>query len=306
YVTQRRNLGFRLQIDREQLLHFAKYVSDTGHQTPLTTELALRWVRLPKHASPSYQIRRLATIRSFAKYLAVYEPKTEIPPRTILRVPYYRPQPYIYSQQEIENLLRACTQLTPPQGLRPQTYRTLFGLLMATGLRVSEALKLNRSDVDLDQGLLTVRDTKFRKSRLVPVHDSTRQALRRYADLRNRCYPFQTISETFFLSNRGSALPYSTVSAVFRQLRRRLGWEQKNGKRPPRIHDLRHTFACWRILRWYEQGVNVDQFIPLLSTYLGHVKVSDTYWYLTGIPELFAITVKRFEHYAQSKKGVKS
>jgi len=306
YVAQRRNLGFRLRIDREQLLNFAKYVSDTGYQAPLTTELMLRWVRVPKQASPSYQIRRLAAIRSFAKYLAIYEPKTEIPPRAIFRATYYRPEPYIYSHQEIESLLAACTVLTSPQGLRPQTYRTLFGLLVATGLRVSEALKLNRSDVDLDQGLLTIRDTKFRKSRLVPIHDSTRQALRRYAELRNRCLPFQILSETFFLSDTGSALPYSTVSAVFRKLRRRMGWEQKNGKRPPRIHDLRHTFACWRILRWYEQGVNVDQFIPHLSTYLGHVKVSDTYWYLTGIPELFAITANKFEQYAQSKKGVKS
>lgn len=300
YLAQRRSLGFRLQSDGELLLHFAKYVSGSAHQGPLNAELMLRWVRLPHKASPSYLIRRLATIRSFAKYLATYEPKTEIPPRSMLGVVYRRPEPYIYSEQEIIDLLRGCGNLTPRKGLRPRTYRTIFALLAVTGLRISEALKLHRNDVDLTQGVLTIRETKFRKSRLAPVHDTTRQALHRYADQRDKY--FQTSrAETFFVSEKGGSLPYSTVRGVFRGLRQQLGWEYHN-RRSPRIQDLRHSFACRRILLWYEQGVDVDQFMPILSTYLGHAKVTDTYWYLTGTPELLAVTAERFEHYIQPEK----
>ncbi|MFH0778627.1 MAG: tyrosine-type recombinase/integrase [Candidatus Eisenbacteria bacterium] len=302
YVTYRRNLGFRFRTDREQLLHFAKYVTDNRHRGPLTTDLALRWVQLAQDGSPSYRRRRFETVRSFAKYLAIYEPRTEIPPRGILRLACHRPEPYIYSEQKIADLVRACGELTPSGGLRPRTYSTLFALLAATGLRVSEALKLDRNHVDLVQGVLTVRETKFRKSRLVPFHPSIRQALLQYADFRD-CYHPIPKSGAFFLSESGRSLPYPTVSYVFQKLRQRLGWRCENGRRHPRIHDLRHSFACRRILSWYKEGKDVDRLIPFLSAYLGHAKVTDTYWYLTGIPELFAITTERFEQYAQSKIG---
>ena len=301
YVAQRRNLGYRLKIDEQLLLHFAKYVSNSGHQGPLTSDFMLRWVRLPHHAAPSYLIRRLATIRSFAKYLSIYKPQTEIPQRAMLGLVYRRPEPYIYSTQEIADLLRACSSLTPHGGLRPQTYRTLFALLAVTGLRISEALKLNRGDADLMQGVLTIRETKFRKSRLVPIHDTTRQALQRYADQRDQYLPIFK-AKSFFLSEKSCALPLVTVQATFRKLRQQIRWKDCDRKKAPRIQDLRHTFACRRILLWYEQGVDVDQFIPVLSTYLGHAKVTDTYWYLTGTSELLAITAKKFEQYTQSKK----
>ena len=301
YVAERRNLGYRLTTDEGLLLHFAKYVSDSGHQGHLTSDLMLRWVKLPLRATPSYLIRRLATVRSFAKYLSIYEPRIEIPPRRMLGLVYRRPEPYIYSEREIAGLLRACGNLRPRNGLRPQTYKTLFALLAVTGLRISEALKLHRDDVDFARGVLIIRDTKFRKSRLVPIHETTREALRRYADRRDR-YLLTLKAKTFFLSGDGSAIPYPTVSGTFYKLRQQLRWEGKDGKRTPRIQDLRHTFACRRILLWYEQGVDVDQFIPVLSTYLGHAKVTDTYWYLTGTSELLAVTAKRFERYTQSKK----
>ena len=302
YIAHRRSLGFRMGIEHGELLRFAQYATDTGHRGPLTTDLALCWVRLPQRASHSYQLRRLATIRSFAKYLAVYETRTEVPPRFRFSSGSRRPAPYIYSQQEITDLLRACAELAPSDGLRPQTYRTLFGLIAATGLRISEALKLNRNDVDIAQELLTILKSKFRKSRLVPVHETTRQALRHYADQRDRYLPSPAL-QTFFLSDMGNALPYPTVSRVFSQLRLCLGWEHKNRGRSPRIHDLRHTFACRRILAWYNEGIDVNQFIPLLSTYLGHAKVTDTYWYLTGTTELLGLTAKKFEQYAQPEKG---
>lgn len=301
YVAYRRNLGYRLDGDRGELLRFAKFASSTGHRH-VTTEIVLRWVQLAQSANNQH--RRFERVRSFTKYLAIYEPETEIPPREILRLKCHRPEPYIYSEQEIMNLLQVCGQLTPPGGLRPWTYQTLFGLIAATGLRLSEALKMNRDDVDLDQGVITVRETKFYKSRLVPVHSSTREMLRQYADLRDRYHPYPK-SNTFLISEKGSALPNPTVHRVFQKLRRRLGWKCRNGKKSPRIHDLRHTFVCRRILRWYEEGINVNQSIPFLSAYLGHVKVTDTYWYLTGVPEIMAVTARRFEQFARSGKGEK-
>jgi integrase len=305
YVAHRRSLGYQFKNDEEYLLHFAKYVSDLGHQGPLTSDFMLSWVRLPHQAAPAYLIRRLATIRSFAKYLSIYEPRTEIPQRAMLGLVPRRPEPYIYSKQEIADILRVCSNLRPRSGIRPQTYRTLFALLAVTGLRISEALRLNRDDVDITQGVLTIRETKFRKSRLVPIHDTTRQALQRYANRRDQYLP-NFKAKAFFLSEKGCALPLVTVQATFRKLRQQIRWKDRNRKKAPRIQDLRHTFVCRRILLWYEQGVDVDQFIPVLSTYLGHVKVSDTYWYLTGTSELFAITAKKFEQYTQSKKERKS
>jgi len=291
-----------MRSEPAKLFHFARYAVDIGHLGPLTAALALRWVQLPKNASQAYLRSRLSTIRSFAKYLSVYDFQTEIPPNSLLSSGSRRPTPYIYSPQEIADLLSACAELAPPGGLRPQTYRTLFGLIAATGLRISEALKLNRNDVDLAEGILTVRESKFRKSRLVPVHESTQQALRRYADQRNSSLP-SALSPSFFLYEKANELNHSTVGWIFGQLRRRLGWEHKNRGRNPRIHDLRHTFVCRRILSWYEQGADVHRFIPILSTYLGHASVTATYWYLTGTTELLALAGEKFERYAESGKG---
>jgi integrase len=299
YVGHRRQMGYKLQEAEGLLIHFAEYVEGSGHQGPLTTEVALRWVQLVE--DKNYQHSRFEMVRSFAKYLAIYEPQTEVPSRRILGLKCHRLQPHIYSQLEVLDLLRACEELNPPGGLRPKTYSTLFGLLAATGLRISEALRMNYKDVDLDLGVLNIRESKFFKSRLVPVHASTLDVLREYAKLRSG-YHSPTKGYKFFISESGGALPYSTVRGVFHELRRRLGWKQEKGKKLPRIHDFRHSFVCRRILTWYEQGVNVDQTIPFLSVYLGHVKVTDTYWYLTGIPELMAVTAERFEQFVQSER----
>jgi len=298
YVTRRQDLGFRLETERGELVRFARYVTASGNHEPLTQELILAWLRSSPHASRTYQARRLATLRSFAKYLAIYEPRTEIPPARIFGRTSSRPEPQIYSDQELHQLFRYCEQLKPVGGLRPRTYRLLFGLLAVTGLRVSEALKLNNSDVDLANGVLHIRDTKFRKSRLVPLHRSTIEALRQYVRVRDQHHPAPP-SEAFLLSEQGRRLPYPTVRGFFRELRGQFGWDRAVGhQRRPRIQDLRHSFACRRILSWYQEGAAVDLLIPSLSTYLGHAKVSDTYWYLTGIPELFSITAQKFEQFA--------
>jgi integrase len=205
-------------------------------------------------------------------------------------------------EAELSALVAAARALAPSTGLRPHTYATLFGLLACTGLRVSEAVKLARDDVDWPRGLLTVRQTKFRKSRLVPLHATTLAALRAYAARRDRLYPSPTTG-AFFLTGRGTALPRSSVGVTFWKLRTRLGWAAGHTRPKPRIHDLRHTFACRRLQRWYADGVDVDHAVAALSTYLGHATVRDTYWYLTGTPELLALATARFERFAAPASG---
>jgi integrase len=209
-----------------------------------------------------------------------------------------RKPPHIYSDAEIAQLLRAAAGLRPRGGLRPQTYVTLFSLLACTGLRVSEAHNLTIRDVDLGASLLVIRETKFRKSRLVPLHPSAVTALARYAAFRDRYANFSR-SEYFFRTDHAASLRKRAVEGTFDKLRTRLYWTVQGRARRPRIHDLRHTFAVRRLLRWYEEGADVDQKILALSTYLGHAKVTDTYWYLSAIPELLAITARRFELYAR-------
>ena len=184
----------------------------------------------------------------------------------------------------------------------PLTYSTLFGLLASTGLRISEALRLDKAHVDLTSGILRIEQTKFCKSRLVPLHSSVTQAMRRYACEHDSGSTARN-SEAFFVGRDGRALPYSTVRNTFRRLCSQLGW-RSNGMLPrPRIHDLRHSFACRRLLRWYQQGVDVDHAIAALSTYLGHCKVTDTYWYLTGTVQLLATASERFERFMGHSAG---
>jgi integrase len=301
YVTHRRNLGYDLEVAAGELRRFARYAESIGHHGPLTTEIALRWARQAADRSPIYQARRIEMVRPFAKYLAAFEPGTQIPPRRLLGPAHRRIQPHIYNSREVLRLIDAAGQLTPHGGLRPATYRTLLGLLASTGLRTCEALKLNRADVDLVNDLLTVRETKFHKSRLVPLHRSATRALAAYANIRDAHLP-RSQSDRFLLSERGTPLLPSVVHYTFQKLRAVIAPECP-GRRPPRLYDLRHTFACRRLLQWYREGVNVHHRLLHLSTYLGHVKVSDTYWYLSGIPELLSIAAERFQSFSDGSRG---
>ncbi len=258
--------------------------------------MALDWANASKRGSPLYRARRLEIVRGLAKYCALFEPDTEVPATKLLGPAHRRVTPHIYTDPELEQLLAAAAELTPDNGLRPATMRCLLGLLAATGLRISEALHLSLMDVDLVREVLTVRETKFRKSRYVPLHPSTTNALAEYARFRDRRLPLAR-GTAFFLSDGGQPFPYRHALYAFQRLRQRLGWENRAG-RSPRLYDLRHTFACRRLLAWYQEGVDVNWALPLLSTYLGHGKVTDTYWYLTGIPALMAIAGERFERLA--------
>jgi integrase len=299
YLAYRRCLGYELKINGRQLLRFAKYADDADHQGPLTIDLALRWARHTKSGSRLTGARRLEDVRPFARYLSALDSRTEIPPMRLLSSGRRRVQPYIYAPREVRKLLRAARNLAPRNGMRARTFATFIGLMACAGLRTSEALKLARRDVDFERRLLTIRETKFRKSRLVPLHPSAADALLEYARFRDRHFPTAT-SGAFFVTQQGTSLRIGAVHYTFRKLRKRIGLRVPNGVQRVRLYDLRHSFATRTLLRWHREGISVDHSLPALSTYLGHGKVSDTYWYLTGIPELFAVTAAKFERYAHS------
>ena len=297
YLAYRRSLGYKLQGKESWLRSFAAFAVRRGQGSPLTTALALEWATESKDATPSYQSHRLSMVRAFAQYCAAFDPRTEIPPSGLIGPSRQRPAPYIYSAAEIQALLAAARALHPPDALRPHTYVVLLGLLASTGIRIGEALRLCISDVRWDESALTIRNSKRLSERMVPLHASTVEALRGYAE-RRPAYLKDPAFPLFFISDKGGPLRHVTVGGVFRLLRAQAGIRVV-GRRQPRIHDLRHTFACTRMLQWHKEGVCLDQALSSLSAYLGHVQPTDTYWYLSGIPELLAACGERFEQYAQ-------
>jgi site-specific recombinase XerD len=295
YLTERRRLGFELGITGQQLMRFARFADARGHRGPLTLELQLDWAREHvKRTGTMTWARRLEVVRPFATYYRQFEPDTEIPDSHTFGRGHRRLAPHIYTQQEVCDLLAEAGRLPPPRGLRPATYRTVFGLIAAAGLRRSEALNLCDVDVDLRLGCLTVRQTKFNKSRCLPLHVSVVEALNAYRHLRDR-HVERNAGMHFFVSPSGRALSSRMVNDIFDQLRRRLGWHARGGHPHPRIQDLRHSFAVTRLQRWYEAGETVDHAVLWLCTYLGHASISDTYWYLSGTPELMSVVGAKFE-----------
>jgi integrase len=293
YLALRRALGFDLQRSARILRGFARYVEQQG-ASHVNTELASRWAKLPTEAQPAWWASRLGVIRRFAQYLSASDPRTEIPPMGLLPFRYRRKPPYLYSDGEVRALLSAASRITSPTGLRAATYSTLIGLLAVTGLRISEAIGLDDRDVDLVDDVLTIRRTKFGKSRLVPLHRSTTRALRRYARLRNRIHRVKACNG-FFVGERGRRLTQWTVRWTFNKLSRATGLRGPTDRRGPRLHDFRHRLAVKTLLRWYRRGVDVERQLPVLSTYLGHGHVTDTYWYLTAVPQLLRLAAQRLE-----------
>ncbi len=293
YINLRHALGFKLR-DTESLLKDFTDFMERENAPYITTNLALLWAKAPKNTLQAYWGSRLSVIRRFAQYVKAMDSRNEVPPHGILPYRYHRCNPYIYSDKEVLKLLQACNSLNSGNGLRRHTYYTVFGLLSVTGMRISEVTALTREDVDLTQGIISIRQTKFRKSRLVPVHRSTLQVLRGYAQLRDQIYPNCEVS-SFLLSDQGTRLTGCAVRWVFIRLSHMIGLRKPTDSHGPRIHDLRHRFAVKTIIKWYREGVNVENLIPLLSTYLGHTKPSDTYWYLSSVPELIGLAAARLE-----------
>lgn len=300
YLSERRRLGFGLRTTGYSINSLARYVDSLDQQGHLTVEVMADWARCDNGHSddPSTWARRLKKLRSFTRYLQQFDPRTEVPDDSTFGRIGQRKAPHIYSEKEIVDLLAAAHCLGPAPGLRGVTYETLFGLIASTGLRVSEAVHLMDTDVDLKSGMLTIRKTKFAKSRYVPLHPSTVVMLKKYLTMRN-LHVDVTEGMSFFVGTRGCllgvGLSLRQVHRVFIALRDQLGWVNRGSHNGPRIHDLRHTFVVRRVMLWHAQGVNVDQQMLALSTYIGHAMVTNTYWYLTGVPELMAVAADKFE-----------
>jgi integrase/recombinase XerD len=293
YLRVRRSLGFLLREPETSLRQFVAFLQ--AHRASyITTALALRWATQPTQVQPATWAFRLSMVRRFAIWLSAFEPRTEIPPTGLLPYRYRRTPPYIYGDQEITRLLRRTQHLPSYRGLRARTFTTLFGLLVATGMRGNEALGLDRSDVDLDRKILYIRRTKFGKSRYIPVHSSTVEALKQYATARDRLFPVP-ITPAFFISERGTRIPDWVARYTFAKVSQQVGLRPSaNGHgRGPRLHDMRHRFAVRTLVRWYRAGIDVERELPKLATYLGHVHLNDTYWYLEAVPELLKLATER-------------
>jgi integrase/recombinase XerD len=294
YFTLRRSLGFKLRDAGKLLQAYVKFMEE--QRAPyITTKLALAWAQQPSAVQPAEWARRLSVVRIFARHRSATDPRTQIPPEGLLPYRPKRARPYLYSAQEIRCFLRAALSLPARGGLRPWTYHCLFGLLSVTGMRIGEARNLELQDVDLRTGVLTIRSGKFGKSRLIPIHASTRRVLADYLARRDRRWAARPVSSYVFLSNWGNQLDGGEIHRTFYALSRQIGLRGRSDSHGPRLHDMRHRFAVMTLLRWYRSGKDVERKLPYLSAYLGHVHVSDTYWYLSAWPELMREAMSRLE-----------
>jgi len=291
YLAIRRSLGFKLVAEGYLLASFAGYAERRGARQ-LTTDLALDWATLPAGKDPVWCAKRLGVVRGFARYLHTLDPATEVPPAGLLPQRTRRATPYLYTSQEIARLMAAARALPSP--LVAATYETLVGLLETTGMRVGEAVRLDRADVDLDDGVITVVAGKFGRWREVPLQPGTVGALSCYARRRDALCP-EPKAPSFLVSNTGTRLIPACVRQRFGQLVRAAGLGPRSPRCRPRIHDFRHGFAVATLLDWYRAGVDVQARLPLLSAFLGHVDPASTYWYLEATPELLALAAARQE-----------
>ncbi len=291
YLTIRRALGYKLERAGKLLGQFVAYLNDVGVDT-VTTDQTLAWATMPSGADPNWLAHRLLVVRGFAAYLHTIDPAAEVPPADLLPVRPCRATPYLYSDGDIAALIAATGTLRSP--LRAATYQALIGLLAVTGLRIGEAIRLDRDDIDWDHGLLIVRNSKFGKSREIPLHETAVRALRDYSRERDQLFRAPSVPAVF-ISTAGTRLLYCNVNWTFLRLVRRAGLMPRSGSCRPRLHDMRHSFAVRTLLEAYQAGSEVKVRLSLLSTYLGHVDPGATYWYLSAAPELLALAGQRLD-----------
>ena len=297
YLSMRRHLGFQLRKAGKALLDFVTFMEQ--QRAPYITQaLALAWAQLPADAQPASWAQRLSFVRGFARYRSSSDPLTQIPSPALLPFQPKRARPYLYSNEEITNLLRATLKMPhryESGALLPRVYYCLFGLLNVSGLRLGEARNLELQDVDLEAAVLTVRGAKFGKTRLVPLHTSTCKVLADYIARRQRHWAGRPVSSYLFVSSWGNRLDNGQIHRAFYTLSRQIGLRNAIDRHGPRLHDLRHRFATNTLVNWYRHDQDPERRLPLLSAYLGHVHVADTQWYLEGAPELMREAMRRLE-----------
>lgn len=294
YIAARRALGTRLEEPAQTLRQFVRFLARRKARF-MTVQLALEWSQQSSDVQRATWARKLSMVRQFARWMSVLDPRHQVPPRQLLDVRHRRGKPHIYSDEEITRRMAEAARLKSSNGMKALTLETLIGLLAATGLRPGEAASLERSDVDLEAQRLTIRESKFGKSRLVPIHSSTVAALKHYALERDRIFRHSGDS-CFLVSERGTTLDLGTVRRGLNKISRTCGL-RTNAKdhrcgRGPRLQDLRHTFATRRLVEWYQAGCNVAVQMPKLATYWGHSSVGCTYWYIEAVPELLQLATE--------------
>ena len=305
YLELRRGMGFKLLKHEKRLRQFISFMTER-HVAKITTQVALQFATHDVRLSPRTMSMRLSDVRSFARYQVAIDPATEVPPQGLLRDARRPAKPYLYSQTEIVRLLRAARDYPASkefpgpwwQRSRGWSWYCFFGLLAVTGMRLSEVRNLRDDDIDAGEGVLTIRQAKFGKSRLVPLHRTMLQALRNHIKHRDCFFAHvrpDVVPQFLFVTSRGTALGVSAVNRRFRRISRQIGLRGPKDRHGPRLHDLRHRFAIETLLRWYRNGEQVDRLLPVLSTYLGHTRVTGTYWYLRCTPELMAAAGNRLE-----------
>jgi integrase/recombinase XerD len=297
YLSLRRDLGFKLQDAGKGLLDFVTFM-EQRRASYITQALALAWAQQPANAHPAHWAQRLSFVRGFARHRSATDPRTQIPPPGLLPFRPKRARPYLYSDDEIQSLLRAALNMRcrfERSALRPWTYHCLFGLLSVSGLRLGEARNLELQDVDLATAVLTIRGTKFGKSRLVPLHASTCNVLADYIARRRQHWAARPVSSYLFVSSWGNRLDVGDVHRTFYALSRQIGLRGVADSHGPRLHDMRHRFATNTLVTWYRSNQDPERRLPILSAYLGHVHVADTQWYLSDSPELMREAMRRLE-----------
>lgn len=303
YLAMRRSLGFKLRDAGMTLPDFATFMV-RRRASYITQELALAWAQQPAHAQPAHWASRLCHVRQFARYRSAIDPRTQIPALGLLPFKPKRARPYLYTDEEIEQLLHVTlhTPLSPHCPVRiscallPWVYYCLFGLLSVTGLRIGEARNLKLEDLDLKAGVLTVRGGKFGKDRWIALHPSTCKVLTQYLHKRQRHWTGRAVSSYLFVSSWGNQLDIGTIHRAFYRASRRIGLRGPHDSKGPRLHDLRHRFATRTLVNWYRSKEDPERRLPLLSAFLGHVHVADTQWYLSASPELMREAMRRLEH----------
>jgi site-specific recombinase XerD len=301
YLDYRRKVGYKLLRQGYLLEEFARFADSCQHQGSLKTDLMIEWATKTKDKNPKYHSMRLQIVTKFAKYRSIHDPKTEVPPRGILGRVQGRSQLVVYSDQQMNKLLEKIRLHKTQNNFTRETYETLLGLLLCTGLRISEALNLMEAEVDLREGILRVVETKFSKSRLVPLHKTAVEALKIYQKKRDEKFP-RRFTNAFFVNDKGCAMTYGGLQSRFWKFKQKSGLQKDLMASNP-FHCFRHTFAMRRLIKWHRKGEDTEQRIAALSTYMGHVKVSDTYWYFHAIPELLELVSKRFERLSQYNTG---
>ena len=300
YLVVRRALGFKLARSEKLLAQFVAYCDQEG-VTTVRTETALAWAQLPTEGSAWWWSQRLGVVRAFATWLQAQDPAAEVPPAGVFGpAQARRAVPYLYTDVEVLALMDAASGLRYP--LTRATYRALVGLLAVSGMRIGEAIALERDDVDFGSAQLTVWRTKFGKSRLVALHPTSVEALAAYASVRDELCP-RPKGPSFFVSSAGTRLVYCNVSSLFHKLVGLAGLVPRSERCRPRLHDFRHRLAVLTLLDWHRDGADVEALLPALSAFMGHADPKHTYWYLSGAPELFALAAERLDRHEQERRA---